>query len=92
MEENHLSSHIHRHVHGHGARHVHGLGPRVPTRPVEQVAPLAQHDAMPNLTDMMNDMTSRVAKRTDCEPGDNSPACEKPVGGALTVPVSIAVA
>ncbi|KAK8129588.1 hypothetical protein PG999_001968 [Apiospora kogelbergensis] len=41
---------------------------------------------------MMNDMTSRVAKRTDCEPGDNSPACEKPVGGALTVPVSIAVA
>ncbi|KAK8025160.1 hypothetical protein PG990_002983 [Apiospora arundinis] len=91
MEGNHLSTHVHRHVHGHGARHVHGLGPRIPTRPVEQLAvPLAQADAMPNLTDMMNDMSSPLMKRKDCESGDNSPECEKPVG-SLTVPVSIAV-
>ncbi|KAK7980120.1 hypothetical protein PG989_012577 [Apiospora arundinis] len=45
---------------------------------------------MPNLTDMMNDMSSPLMKRKDCESGDNSPECEKPVG-SLTVPVSIAV-
>lgn len=88
MEGNHLSTHVHRHVHGHGARHVHGLGPRVPTRPVN---PLAQRDALPNLTSMLDEMPSNLLRRKDCEPGDSSPECEKPVGGKLTGPVTIAV-
>ncbi|KAK8086316.1 hypothetical protein PG994_001290 [Apiospora phragmitis] len=91
MEGNHLQNHVHRHVHGHGARHVHGLGPRVPTRPVDQLAPLAQRDALPNLTSMLEEMPSHLLRRKDCEPGDNSPECEKPVGGTLTGPVTIAV-
>ncbi|KAK8039757.1 hypothetical protein PG993_008168 [Apiospora rasikravindrae] len=90
MEGNHLQNHIHRHVHGLGARHVHGLGPRVPTRPVNH-APLEQRDALPNLTSMLEKSPSHLLRRKDCEPGDNSPACEKPVGGTLTGPVTIAV-
>ncbi|KAK7920377.1 hypothetical protein PG985_008399 [Apiospora marii] len=40
---------------------------------------------------MLDEMPSHLLRRKDCEAGDSSPECEKPVGGTLTGPVTIAV-